>query len=185
MTVQERQQLIEALIRGGYNLVDATNAANGSTAGVLYKEYVKVDLFEQFISNNLNRPLDFDKKFGNQCVDLMRCYIRDVLKYDPYTVPANTNAYSMFRDFPNEGTKYFKKVYNNPRDVKQVPPKGAILFWKRFVPFITGSGGHVAIEHDTDGYKLVSFDQNWPTNTFCHLQKHSYSGLWGWLVPLK
>ena len=36
----------------------------------------------EFLKANLNKKLDYDKQFGGQCVDLMRFYVRDVLKGD-------------------------------------------------------------------------------------------------------
>lgn len=184
LTTTQKQELVSALMSHGYNRIDAVNVSKSSSAERLYKEYIQFDL-DKFITAHIGRPIDIDGKFGNQCMDLMRAYCVEVLKIGAYTLPAVSYAYQVFRNFPDAGNRYFSKVYNNPKDLSQVPPEGAILFWKPRVIGITGVGGHVAVNKKSDSYKLLSFDQNWPTGTFCHLQSHSYRGLWGWFVPKK
>lgn len=130
---------------------------------------------QQFLDKYNGKPIDYDKKFGFQCVDLMRQYIKEVLGGSPYQViPAADYAKNMFYNY--KGT-YFEKIYNSPTNS---PSKGDIVFWKTYL-FVTGIAGHVAIAVDAGMMSLITFDQNWPRGTFCHFQKHSYRGVIGWL----
>ena len=142
---------------------------------------------EEFFTKYNGRFVDYDGKFGNQCVDLMRQYIKEVLGLDPYkTIPATNYAKNMFYNFPDGGTKQLVKIYNGPTNV---PKEGDILFWKTY-PFITGIAGHVAIFSEGNLYTVVTFGQNYPTGQPCKFYKygksnllHGYRGVIGWLHP--
>jgi len=49
----------------------------------------------------------------------------------------------------------------------------------------TGNWGHIAIYYEGDVNSFVSFDQNFPTGSSCHLQGHDYQNVLGWLHPLQ
>jgi hypothetical protein len=113
-----------------------------------------------------------------QCVDLVRQYILEVLKFAPYeAMPGAATAKQIFQNFkPN---KYFTKVINTPTGV---PKKGDIVFWG-YYPFVTGWAGHTAIYSGGNVYKFISFDQNFPSKQPCKFVNHSYRGVLGWLTP--
>lgn len=131
---------------------------------------------DQFITKYMGRYIDWDGWYGAQCVDLMRFYQRDVLGVTPQSIPAAGSAKQIFQNFPyNNAT--FAKIDNTPTNI---PQKGDIIFWGTYLG-VTGWAGHVAVYTGGDLYNIISFDQNWPTGTSCHLQKHSYKGVLGWL----
>lgn len=127
------------------------------------------------------RYIDFDKKFGNQCVDEIRQYCVEVLGINGYTLPAVSYAKQLFTNFPNSGTKNFTKVFNSPTNA---PRTGDIVIWGVYLG-VTGWAGHVTICSSSNVANLITFDQNYPTNSPCHYQKHSYKGVLGWLTPKK
>ena len=143
---------------------------------------------ELVVSNLNGKPVDIDgypKDNPYQCMDLMRVYCRDYLKYGAYVLPTAKYAYQVFKNFPDSGDQYFKKIYNDPKDVNQLPEPGDILFFGPFVIGVTGIGGHVCIDYKKNKPYIISVDQNWPTGKFCQVTTHSWRGLMGWLHPIK
>lgn len=131
--------------------------------------------FDSFVTKYNGKFVDYDKKYGYQCVDNMRTYIKEVLSLDGYTLPPVTYAKQLFTNFKTN--KYFHRVFNSPTNV---PKKGDIIIWN-YYPFFTGWAGHVAIFYSGDVNSLITFDQNYPTNSPCHFQKHNYKGVLGWI----
>ena len=129
--------------------------------------------------------IDFDGVAGYQCVDLMRKYVKDVLGLPGYNEdlkPLGVNGHSkdLFYRLPDGGGKYFSKVYNGKTNS---PSEGDIVFFKTswLPPWLYGRDGHVAIAHTANSMNLVTFDQNWPSKTSCHFQRHTYKDCLGWL----
>lgn len=126
----------------------------------------------EFTSKYDGKFIDYDGKFGAQCVDLARQYVKEVLGYPqcPPVVGAADLWDSCVSDF-------YEKVPNTPTGV---PQSGDIVIWNRKL----GNGyGHVAIFDHGNASAFVSFDQNYPLGTPCHFQKHTYSSVTGWLHP--
>lgn len=135
--------------------------------------------FEEFVAKHNGNYVDWDKKFGPQCVDLIRYYQNEVLNVPLGTIPAANTAKQIFLNFPNAGNQYFTKIiapYGSPL----VPDKGDIIFWG-FYPFITGLAGHVAICSNAGIWQFISFDQNYSKPNFCRYVNHNYRGVLGWL----
>ncbi len=141
----------------------------------------------QFTQKYNGRFVDYDGKYGNQCVDLMRQYIKEVKGWDAYkAVPAGATAKVIFQNFKNNA--YYKKVFNTPNNI---PKQGDLIFWGTY-PFITGLAGHVAVFEGGDLYSVLVFGQNYPTGKPCKFTKygsskllHGYRGVMGWLTPVK
>lgn len=141
--------------------------------------------YQDFIWKWNGKYVDYDGALGNQCVDLMRQYCKDVFKVDGYVaIPPRGTAKSIFANFKDN--QYFKKVLNGPNNT---PKKGDIVFWGTY-PMITGWAGHVAIVDNADLYSLIVFQQNYPTGAPCQFKKfgtskilHGYRGVLGWLSP--
>lgn len=132
--------------------------------------------YDEFIKKWNGKFLDVDLKFGAQCTDLMRGYIRDVFGLPPYDLPAVSYARQIYQNY--QTYKNFTKIPNTPTGV---PKKGDIIFWGIY-PGVTGIAGHVAIFDSGDMNNFISFDQNWgPTGSPCSFRKHSYRGVIGWL----
>jgi len=134
---------------------------------------------KQFVAKYQNKFVDFDGKFGNQCVDLMRQYIKEVMGLNPYTLTPQRYAKDIWYNFEKMplASKHFLKIKNTPT---AVPVEGDLIFWTTY-PFVTGIAGHVAIYDNGNVNRFVSLDQNYPTGSPCHLQAHSYKGVLGWL----
>ncbi len=72
-------------------------------------------------------------------------------------------------------TNYYIKV---PNTLTSVPKKGDLILWNRKV----GKSGHIAISNGEGNiFWFNSFDQNWPTGSNAHIQRHSYVGVIGYL----
>lgn len=124
----------------------------------------------QFINKYDGKTVDWDQKFGGQCVDLWRQYVDEVLEL-PQSPPVR-GAKDVWDTYLE---KHFNRVENTP---KGVPEKGDIVIWE------TGEYGHIAIFAEGGIRSFTSFDQNYPVGTKCHLQKHNYQGVLGWLHPI-
>ena len=153
--------------------VDVANPiAMVAAAGTLA---AKVDAF---VATWTGRPVDVDKSYGYQCVDLMHQYAKDVLGKDGDF--ARGNAYSIF---VNTNSTRLKKTLNTPA---AVPTKGDVIFWKPSAA--NGQAGHVAIFLGGDDKSFVSFDQNFCANSgsgtgSCAPRQvsHNYDGVAGWI----
>lgn len=133
---------------------------------------------DQFITKWNGRYVDFDGKFGFQCVDLVRQFVKEMYGLDPYkAIPTTGSAKDIFNNFKDN--QFFKKIKNTPTGV---PQKGDITFWG-YYPFITGWTGHVAIFVAGDTHNILSFDQNYGRPNFCRYVNHNnnYKGVLGWL----
>ena len=128
--------------------------------------------FDEFIKKYDGKEVDTDGYYGGQCMDLMHQYIVDVLNL-PLSLFAAPTAYQAYQ---NANDPHFDKIANSPTGV---PEKGDIVFWNTGI----GSAGHVAIFISGDANNFTSFDQNFPTGSFCHKQTHTYKSVAGWLHP--
>jgi regulator of replication initiation timing len=102
----------------------------------------------------------------NQCVDLANAYLRDVLSQP---IVEWTNAI----DFPSKLTGNFDYILNTPTGI---PQEGDLM--------ISGvSYGHIGIFLEGDANRFTSFDENYPTGSFCTVVEHNYNSpkVHGWL----
>jgi hypothetical protein len=134
---------------------------------------------EMFINKYNGKFIDFDNSYGPQCVDLMRQYIQEVIKIDPYTIPRANYAKNIYKNFKTNA--FWLKIKNTPTGV---PQRGDIIFWDWWWP-VTGYAGHVAVVSGANVYKFISFDQNYGQPKTCSYKNHDYRGVLGWLHPLK
>jgi len=138
--------------------------------------------YNQFVTKWNGRYCEFNNdQYKFQCLDLVWQYMQEVLNIDPTPYRGWGTAKNVFyssskiKDFD----KNFVKVYNTPTNV---PQKGDILFFKTSVwfPYLYGSAGHTAIFSEGNVKGLVSFDQNYPTKSFCRYVNHTYKDCLGW-----
>jgi len=130
-------------------------------------------LYQNFKNKFLGRSIDWDKKYGNQCVDAYRQYCHELGFPQSPPVKGAVNIWDTC--FP----KYFKRIANTP---KGIPEEGDVIIWGTGV----SSYGHCAIFDHGDVNGFVSLDQNWPFDNgegVLHEQKHNYKGVLGWLKP--
>jgi hypothetical protein len=132
---------------------------------------------DAFFSTWNGKGADFDGWYGDQCVDLFNFYNRDVVGA-PFTgTPYTGGAADLWRSYHAD---FYDRIDNS---ISFVPRKGDVMIWAANTP-ATGPAGHVAIctgEADTNYF--VSFDQNYPTGSKCHFQRHGYTGVYGVLRP--
>lgn len=135
---------------------------------------------DSFVKKYIGRYIDYDGRYGAQCVDLMRAYSKEVHNMSPYiAIPTLGNAKDIY-------TRYFaggyKKIPNTPTGV---PKQGDIIFFKTsyWFPYLYGFAGHVAIVESANVNSMTVFEQNYPTGHACKLSKHSYKDCLGWLTP--
>ena len=130
---------------------------------------------QEFLNINNGKKLDFDGHYGAQCVDLFRCFNRDVLGI---AQPRGVNgAKDFWNNYSNDPNLYdnFTRIANTP---DFVPQFGDIAVWGN------GTYGHIAICTGKGDVKTFeSFDQNYPTGSACHYQTHNYSGFLGVFRP--
>src|ERR1035437_1324618 len=89
-----------------------------------------------FIAKYNGKAIDFDKAYGNQCVDLQNQYLVDVCQIaSPIQTFPGATAYQIYQ---NANDSRFTKIANSPTGV---PQAGDIMFWNTTV----GSAGHVAV----------------------------------------
>lgn len=136
--------------------------------------------FDAFVKLNQGKYLEFPGTSSAlyQCVDLMRYFIHDVWALDPYIIPRAATA-KLAYDYARTNSK-ITKIPNTPDGI---PQKGDILFFKMSLwpPFNFGWAGHVGIVYSADLYKMVLFNQNWPTGRSCQFQSFSYKDCMGWI----
>lgn len=128
--------------------------------------------YDDFLKKYTDKPIDFDGAYGNQCMDLYRMYVQEVLGF-PQS-PSVTGAADVWTTYLPE---YYDKISNSPNGV---PQKGDIVIWNKKAG---GGYGHIAIFIEGSVDKFTSFDQNFPTGSYCHRQEHSYTNVYGWLHP--
>lgn len=124
-----------------------------------------------------NKPCDFDKVYGFQCVDIFKQFNKDVVG----APNVNGNAIDYFTTYP---TDFYTKKTNTPTNF---PLLGDVIIWGKTV----GQYGHIAICSEATKDSFTSFDQNWPLQVdsngnglgVCHYQAHNYNGVLGWLHP--
>lgn len=123
----------------------------------------------EFVAKYDGKAVDWDKAFGNQCVDLYRQYVHEVLNA-PQS-PAIPGAKDIWNNYLSQ---FFTRISNTPEGV---PQPGDVIIWG------TGLGqfGHVAIFISGGATRFTSFDQNYPVGSLCHKQTHGYTGVLGWL----
>ena len=123
----------------------------------------------EFISKYDGKGIDFDGAWGDQCVDLFRQYVKEVLR-----VPQSPPVIGAKHIWDSYLPEHFSRIDNTLRGV---PKKGDVVIWG--VDF--GEFGHVAIFIEGTTRSFKSFDQNYPLGSKCHIQSHKYTGVLGWL----
>lgn len=131
--------------------------------------------YDEFIADFLNKPVNTDGVYPNECMDLMHEYCMNVLGLSKDALAA-PSAYLIYKDFGHmNGHDLFTRVTNTPDGV---PAKGDIVV---FGQTPTTPLGHVCIFLEGDNNKFKSFDCNWPLDSLPHIQDHDYTGVFGWL----
>lgn len=125
---------------------------------------------DEFVNKWNGKPCDFDGSYGNQCVDLYRMYVKEVLN-KPQTPPV-AGAKDIWNSCPG-----FTKIPNAPDNF---PLPGDVMIWgSKYGPY-----GHVAIVTKADINTFTCFSQNDPVGTLPVVKTYkAWSSLLGWLRP--
>lgn len=121
----------------------------------------------KFFLNWNKKFCDFDGILGNQCVDIVKQYFKDVLRLPIFK--GNAIDYWVC---PPEGFIKIKKSWFNR------PEPGDLIIWN------LGQYGHIAICNWSRFFDVGVFEQNNPKGSPCHYKDYSYLGVLGWLRPI-
>lgn len=126
---------------------------------------------QEFIDKWNGKGADWDKSYGNQCVDLYRFYVNEVLGF------AQTPPVPGAKDIWTSDTPNFEKIANTPTGI---PEPGDVMIWgSKYGPY-----GHVAIVTKADLNTFTCFSQNDPSGALCGLKDYkTYTPVIGWLHP--
>jgi len=128
----------------------------------------------EFVDKYNGKKIDYDGRYGAQCVDVFRQYCKDVLAI-PHTggVVGAAELYTKYDAMPLE-QKYFNKlVYTGGK-----PEAGDVVI---FGATKTNSYGHVAIVLDASTEKITVFEQDGFKQDGAHIGSWSYARVLGFL----
>ena len=129
--------------------------------------------FIEFINKYYHQDVDFDNKFGCQCVDLFRQYCHDVLSI-PHTGVVDGARELWFKFGDNKEKDYFLRFsIVNAR-------YGDTIIWDKTD---TNEFGHVALFVGWVGDKVLVFEQNGFKQDGCHLSLRDKDNCLGILRP--
>jgi polyhydroxyalkanoate synthesis regulator phasin len=128
----------------------------------------------EFKTKWLGKPCDWDGSYGNQCVDLYRFYVNEVLHF-----PQSPGVGGAAEIWDSADPDYYDFILNTPMGI---PQPGDIVIWNRKMG---GGMGHVAIALDgstVTTLKLLETDGTTGTG-LVQLKDRSYTNVIGWLHP--
>lgn len=139
----------------------------------MYKE----QLFDNFIKKYNGKAVDFDGRYGDQCVDLFRQYCKEVLGLEKQPVGVG-GAKDFWTNFHRDPALYnnFKLIPNTPMFI---PRKSDVMIWGRSY----GPYGHIAVITEAGLMTFKAFSQNDPAGTKSHIKKYNYKNVLGVLRP--
>jgi uncharacterized coiled-coil protein SlyX len=129
--------------------------------------------YTEFKDKWLGKGIDFDGKYGFQCVDVYRMYVKEVLG-----VPQSPPVVGAKDIWDNYLKEYFTRIENT---VEAVPKQGDVIIWS------VGTYGHIAICDSANKDSFISFEQNWTHldgTGVTELRTHQYKNVLGWLRPI-
>lgn len=134
--------------------------------------------FDAFVNKYIGRAVDYDGSAGAQCVDLAKCYLKEVHNVPQFSIGGSAMFYYIKFEQFDKLNKKFTRIANTP---DFVPLKGDVAVWNSS----KGNGhGHVAIctgEGNLDYF--YTYDMNWNGKAMKRV-KHDYKGFYGVLRPI-
>src|SRR6266702_234069 len=124
---------------------------------------------QEFFDKNNGQPLDFDGYYGDQCVDEVQFYNRDVIN----ALALIGNAIDIWTTYPKD---FYEQIANTPDNFTN---PGDIIIWGTDI----GKFGHIAVVKSADANSFTSLDQNWNGHQYCEFVIHNYTSVLGWLRP--
>jgi len=104
----------------------------------------------------LGKHLNFDNKWGAQCVDLFNYYVQHLTGVSPYSQGFGVGYATELFD---RNSPHFKKTANDPNNLNQLPQPGDIIIFSNGYRGVQ-LGGHVAIVHSADTNGVTMIEQN-------------------------
>ena len=134
--------------------------------------------FDEFLEAHIGKAMDYDKVAPNQCVDLVKFYLKQVFDIESGAWGNAHCWYDNFNNIPNLKNN-FTRIANTP---EFIPQRGDIMVWSIS---LNGKWGHIAIcDGIGDTTYFYSYDQNWTGNLDpCNRIKHNYNHVLGVLRP--
>ena len=130
---------------------------------------------DEFVNIYNGKKIDYDGRYGAQCVDVFRQYCKDVLAI-PHTggVVGAAELYTKYDTMPLE-QKYFERV---PYKAGMLPEAGDVVV---FGATQTNQYGHVAIVLDATTEEMSVFEQDGFKQTGAHVGSWKYARVLGFL----
>lgn len=128
-------------------------------------------------NSKVGQYLDFDGKYGTQCVDFFNFYYQYLTGHNPYNEGLGVPyAYQLASTRPYGLTW----VQNNPADKNQVPSDGDIVILAKDLPG-SGNAGHVLVSARSDNSVIRGIDET--PNSKVGARQYSWKYVVGWFVP--
>ena len=129
----------------------------------------------EFVDKYNGKKIDYDGRYGAQCVDVFRQYCKDVLAI-PHTggVVGAAELYTKYEAMPLE-QKYFERI---PYKAGMQPKAGDVVI---FGSTKTNSYGHVAIVLDASTKEIAVFEQDGFKQDGAHVGSGNYARVLGFL----
>ena len=129
--------------------------------------------------NQVKKGVDYDGRYGKQCVDLSNDFVHEVLGIRGAFYGVQY-AYQMYTQFGNFSKMYknFDKIDVNKRG--DYPRKGDVIVWSKAK---NGYAGHTAVALCGDSLGFVCIEQNYDGNGGVRIHKYNYAQVLGWLRP--
>jgi len=142
---------------------------------------------EQFKEKYIGVPVDYDKAYGAQCVDVARQYICDVHKVNqPEGVNGAADFFINHDKRPNQQKNYYCIKYQEGLEA----PQGALIIWAPNKD--NGNYGHIAVCDNSTQNNITVFEQDGFDNPTKDVKLgsangmkervRSYNNVLGWLV---
>lgn len=130
---------------------------------------------DEFVKKYEGKKVDYDGRYGAQCVDLFRQYCKDVLNI-PHTggVIGASELYTKYEAMPLE-VKHFERI---PYKAGMLPEAGDVVIFK---PTTKNKFGHVAIVLSADNLSMTVFEQDGFAQTGAYITERKYYNALGFL----
>jgi hypothetical protein len=129
-------------------------------------------ILKQFVEQYLGKFVDYDKKFGAQCVDLYRQYCHDVLEMPDSESVEGAKHLWMWYEETRIQKKHLQKLDNTP---DFIPNVGDIVIYG------DNKFGHVAIVLFANVNKMIVFEQDGYAQDGAKPAMRNYNNVLGFL----
>jgi hypothetical protein len=143
---------------------------------------------EDYKNRYIEQSVDVDEAYGAQCYDLVVSYWKEV-----YGLFRDGNPICQWTGGVVDFFHYFSKMFdedvfelvvNNPNDITQIPPSGAVYILNE------GYLGHTGVVYSANETNFISLDQNWGSGVDgsgsgekrIRMVVHDYEKMLGWIV---